>query len=189
MILVWDYAVASMVSTENDDQKILDINIPNGRDEWCRRFCENIFACESIFGNDHVDLLLKTKYSMFDGPGEHLFHGRLFGNTVTRQSFDTQFVLDVSYALQISPCKIYVKEVFPEQQTGMESGSSRWDVDNVLISFRFYNTTTDHLKELTRQVQEDDSDIYQGRVRAIFRICVDILALYLLIRTIRLPDQ
>jgi hypothetical protein len=162
--LTWHSTSGQLVSTKNDNQDVLGVHVPPGRDGWCRKFCESRIACENLFGDDHMGVLLKTRFSMLDGPGEHLFHGRLFGNTVTRQSFKTQFVLDVSYALQISPCKVYVVDISPEQYKGKEGEPSWWDVDNVLISFKFFNTTVDHLKELTRQVQEMGSQIYQGQV-------------------------
>jgi len=55
---------------------------------------------------------------------------------------------------------LYITDISPERSPG---GAS-WDVDNLIISFRFFNTAIDDVKELTRQVQDSTSMIYNGQV-------------------------
>ena len=146
------------INSTHDDAIVLDM--PRGHDDWCRQYCHSNEQCTNMFKGDHLDLKVKARYSILDGPGEHLFTGKLFGNTISRQSFETQFVLDISFALDISPCKVYVTDFTAEE----DSDGIAWDTDNVHISFRLFNTTIGHVKELTRQVQEIKSAIYEGRV-------------------------
>ncbi len=144
---------------------VLNINLPRGRDDWCREKCESLSACEALFGDDHIALSLKIGYSVLEGPGEHLFRGKLFGSTVTRQSFRTQFVLDIAYALEISPCMVYVTDVSPSAPYNVQKNETlTWDADNVFVAFKMFNATVYHLKELTRQVQELESRVYEGEV-------------------------
>lgn len=39
---------------------------------------------------DFADLAVKLDYSMLDGPGQHLLNGIFLGDTLARESFDTQ---------------------------------------------------------------------------------------------------
>lgn len=161
----WQDAESNLTSIENNKGNIIDIQLPLGRDDWCQKQCQSLAACEKLYGYDHFDVRLKAQYSLLDGPaGQHLFRGKLFGGTVTSQTFQTQFIFDVSSALQISPCKVYVIDVSPEEQTGEEEDTLWWDVNNVFISFKIFNTTIDPLKTLTKQVQEAESEIYVGQV-------------------------
>jgi hypothetical protein len=88
---------------------------PSFFDSWCEEFCSSWETCNAFFGNNYVDLLLRVGFAIDDGPGRHLILGKYFGNTISRQSFDTQFVLDLSSALHgFSPCHIHVTNVSPE---------------------------------------------------------------------------
>jgi hypothetical protein len=103
---------------------------------------------------------MKTRYSALDGPGQHLFQKKKVGNTIARETFDTQFIIDISNALDISPCKLYVKEVAEED----DSDGISWDVGHVFISFQLFNTSFDKVQELTRQSQDKLSTLYKGEV-------------------------
>lgn len=52
-------------------------------------------------------------YSILDGPGAHLTNGIFLGDTVARETFVTQFVLDVSRAANISSSRVLVMEIAP----------------------------------------------------------------------------
>jgi len=136
------------------------LNAPPDHDEWCKDVCNSRTSCSRIFHNDTLDLRVKTRFSALDGPGQHLFPNNMFGNTIARETFDTQFVMDISNALDISPCKVYVTEVVSEQDP---LGLS-WDMDHVFVSFQFFNTSIDNVQELTRQSQNKSSKLYEGEV-------------------------
>lgn len=52
-------------------------------------------------------------YSILDGPGAHLTNGIFLGDTVARETFITQFVLDISRAANISTSRVFVLEITP----------------------------------------------------------------------------
>lgn len=52
-------------------------------------------------------------YSILDGPGAHLTNGIFLGDTIARETFVTQFVLDVSNAANISSSRVLVMEIAP----------------------------------------------------------------------------
>ncbi len=134
------------------------LGMPPGLDGWCRDYCNTPESCIGVFGDDHLDLQLKVGFSMLDGPGEHLLNGIGLGDTIARQSFETEFVLNIAHALGLSPCKIYVLNISPERQ------NDSWDVENVIITFRLYSTQVEKVKLLTQQAQDQDSLLYIGQV-------------------------
>lgn len=52
-------------------------------------------------------------YSILEGPGAHLTSGIFLGDTVARETFVAQFVLDVSLAVNISSSRVLVLEIAP----------------------------------------------------------------------------
>jgi hypothetical protein len=90
-------------------------------DAWCEEWCSSWDDCNEIFGSNYVDLRLRVRFTLDDGPGRHLMHHKYFGNTISRQSFETQFVLDVSSALETSPCRLHITSV------SAEGGEKYWD--------------------------------------------------------------
>lgn len=127
------------------------------RDEWCiTHDCFSIETCQETFQNNYVDLQIQTNHSIRDGPGQHLIYdGPFMGETISRQSFITQFVLDISETtLGISPCKVHVLDI----------ATVRRDFKNVRISFRLYDVVHEEIHELTRQIQNQNSLFYTGKV-------------------------
>ena len=160
--------------------------IPEGQDAWCRTYCQSYDECNFVWGEihaasfdssdvtllmplsrkhfvppagkDYVDLQMKTDFSMLDGPGKHLISGVSLGDTITSESFATQFILDVAQALSVSPCQFYVTSVVPGEVY------HTWTYENVIVTFRFFPADGPTIKELTRQIQFPDSDLYKGNV-------------------------
>jgi hypothetical protein len=118
----------------------------------------------------YANLTVKILRPFDEGPGQNLFRdpvapeNNLFaGNTINRQSFDTQFVLDMEYALGIDRDRVYVKDVAP----GTVHFS--WESYSVIVSFIFLErngtddlTLLEAIAKLTGQIQTPDSDIYVG---------------------------
>lgn len=127
------------------------------RDGWCiANNCFSIETCQEKFQNNYVDLQIQTNHSIRDGPGQHLIYdGPFMGETISRQSFITQFVLDISETtLGISPCKVHVLDI----------ATVRRDFKSVRISFRLYDVVHEEIHELTRQIQNQNSSFYTGKV-------------------------
>lgn len=137
------------------------LDTPPFYDEWCDAVCTTRQTCATKFGNDTLHLKIKAEYPILDGPGKHLFREKKYGQEITRRTFDTQFVLDISNALEISPCKIYVSEVSPADN---EKLSPYLDHEHVIIDFQLFDVSLTLVQELTRQVQDMSSILYQGEV-------------------------
>lgn len=131
---------------------------PNYYDQWCENNCSSLEKCSGQYGQNHTDLRLLLNFPIDDGPGKHLVFDKYFGNTVNRQSFETQFVLDIATALDTSPCRVYVLDVSPK------GTDSYWDSENVFVTFRLFPCDTDAVANLTKQIQEPKSSFYQGKV-------------------------
>jgi len=101
---------------------------------------------------------MKTDFSALDGPGSHLITGVSLGDTIASESFATQFILDLAQALSASPCQFYVKSVVAGDVY------HTWSIENVIVTFRFFPADAVLIKELTRQIQFPDSDLYKGNV-------------------------
>ena len=131
---------------------------PNYYDEWCQNNCSSLAECDEKYGQNHVDLQIRVQFPIDDGPGRHLVFDKYFGNTINRQSFETQFIFDIATSLETSPCRIYVIAVFPE------GSDSYWDSENVFIKFRLFPLDTDAVASLTKQIQVSASQLYQGKI-------------------------
>lgn len=101
---------------------------------------------------------MKTDFSALDGPGNHLITGVSLGDTIASESFATQFILDLARALSVSPCQFYVKSVVAGDVY------HTWSIENVIVTFRFFPADATVIKELTRQIQFPDSELYKGNV-------------------------
>lgn len=132
--------------------------VPSLYDHWCKEHCSSLESCNRLFNGDHVDLKLKLKHSVLDGPGSYLENGRYHGDLVRRQIYETQLILDISRSLDISPCTIYVLKI------DLGSIGHYHDLDSVFVSFRLFDVEIDKIKDLNRQVQVHDSTFYQGKV-------------------------
>lgn len=149
------HALNSEISDEID-------GVPLYNDDWCAARCSSLNSCNKLFNTDHLDLELKLAHSILDGPGAHLENGRFHGDSIRRQTYETQFVFDIATALDISPCAIYILSIEPDR-IGHYS-----DLDSVIIQFRLFDVRIDLIKDLNRQVQMYDSLLYTGKVRSSF---------------------
>ena len=130
---------------------------PTFSDEWCEQNCNSLSSCNELFQTNSVDLNLRVRFSI-DNVGSHLIKDKYLGTTVSRQSFVTQFVLDIATATNTSPCRLYVQDVFPE------GTDIYWDSESVFISFRLFTADASFVAELTRQIQQPESALYDGYV-------------------------
>ena len=131
---------------------------PSYFDEWCEEHCSSWEACSRAFTQNYNDLRLRVKFPIDEGPGRHLILDKYFGNTISRQSFETQFVLDVARALDTSPCRLYIISVLPE------GNSHYWDTESVFITFRLFPADATFVAALTKLIQEQYSILYDGHV-------------------------
>ena len=156
--ILFTLLVFSSLSTTHASSKsfIPGTRIPQ-HDQWCKDNCFNIETCNETFQSNYVDLQIQTSHSIRDGPGQHLIYDNTFlGTTISKQSFVTQFVLDISETtLGISPCKVHVLDIL----------SSGGDFKNVVIVFRLYEIIHDEIHDLTRQIQNRTSLFYTGKVQ------------------------
>lgn len=120
----------------------------------------------------YANLTLIINRPFQEGPGEHLVtdpvrpDNPLFvGNTINRQTFDTQFVLDMSFAIGIDVERIYVMQVSKGEV------HFSWESTNVIVNFVFLErkkpnelTLLEAIAELTNQIQRSDSKLYRGNV-------------------------
>ena len=132
---------------------------PPFSDEWCKDKCSSLDACNTLYRRNFVDLRLRVGFSINDGPGRRLVIDKYFGTTISRQSFETQFILDVARALETSPCRLYILNVFPE-----EGSNGYWDSERVIITFRLFPADSTFVATLTKQIQEPQSHLYEGQV-------------------------
>ena len=124
-------------------------------DDFCKEKCSTLQQCSEVFGEDnYVELRVRTtNSSALEGPGEFL------GDIISRQKFHTQFILDISSALSISTCRLYITTVSPER-----SGTA-WDSNSVFVTFRLVPAEIPDffpiIRNLTAQIQHPSSNIYQ----------------------------
>jgi hypothetical protein len=118
----------------------------------------------------YANLTVKVKQSYHDGPGQNLVtdpfnssHILYVGNTINRQTFDTQFILDMSYAIGIEPGRVFV------QYVAQGDVHFTWESTTVIVNFIFLerNGTTEKtllesVAELTMQIQTPSSKLYHG---------------------------
>jgi len=130
---------------------------PPFSDTWCEQNCNSLSSCNELFQTNSVDLRLRVRFPI-DNVGSHLIKDKHLGTTISRQSFDTQFILDVANATNTSPCRLYVQDVFPE------GTDNYWDSENVFISFRLFPADASFVAQLTRQIQQPNSALYDGHV-------------------------
>jgi hypothetical protein len=122
----------------------------------------------------YANLTVRIDRSYFEGPGQNLVSDPLMGEnsslytglTINRQTFDTQFVLDMSMALNLDVDRIFVMYVYPGKV------HFSWETTNVIVNFIFLernntqsNTTLlEAIASLTNQIQDKGSPLYTGNV-------------------------
>jgi len=130
---------------------------PTFSDEWCEQNCNSLNSCNELFQTNSVDLHLRVRFPI-DNVGSHLIQDKHLGTTISHQSFNTQFILDIANAANTSPCRLYVQDVFPE------GDDNYWDSESVFVSFRLFPADASFVAELTRQMQQPESALYDGHV-------------------------
>jgi hypothetical protein len=118
----------------------------------------------------YANLTVKVNKPFTSGPGQDLvtdpFDHNIslyVGPTINRQSFDSQFILDLNYATGINTNRVYVISVSPGKV------HFSWESNYVIVNFIFLersNTNDPTLLEaiatLTNQIQKPSSRIYSG---------------------------
>ena len=118
----------------------------------------------------YANMTVRVNRPFTDGPGQDLvkdpFNPEVslyVGNTINRQTFDTQFVLDMSYALNIDTSRIYVLYVSRGRV------HFTWESSYVIVSFIFLErnstaepTLLEAIADLTQQIQVNTSALYTG---------------------------
>jgi hypothetical protein len=153
LTLIWTATLIFLLLT-------LHIRCTNADDNFCQEQCASLSSCNKVYGQDFVDLRLREdNFPIDNGPGKSLVKSsKDFGNTVSRQTFETQFILDIAAALDTSPCHFYITEIFPE------GNDNYWDSESVFVTFRLFPARDDYVARLTRQIQEPASMLYDGIV-------------------------
>lgn len=118
----------------------------------------------------YANMTVKVNRPFQEGPGQNLISDPFnpgnplyAGNTINRQSFDTQFILDLSYALDLETHRIYV--------TYVRKGDVHfsWESSSVIVQFIILerngtigNTLLEVIADLTASIQEPTSKLYYG---------------------------
>lgn len=72
-------------------QFISGTQIPK-HDAWCKNNCFSIASCDKKFKQNYVDLQIRTRHTIEDGPGQDLVYDETFlGKTIAKQVFRVCF--------------------------------------------------------------------------------------------------
>lgn len=118
----------------------------------------------------YANLTVRVNRPFTDGPGQDLVKDPFdpdvslyVGNTINRQTFDTQFVIDMSYSLGIDTNRIYVLYV------ARGNVHFTWESNYVIVNFIFLErnstsepTLLEAIADLTNQIQIPGSSLYVG---------------------------
>ena len=154
LIISWCLISNSLCSLENGINEFIN-DTPIPYDDWCRDHCDSPISCNAEFGDNYVDLTVRNDFSISQGT---LLNGMFLGDAISRQSFETQFIFDISKALSISPCRLYIVD------TAFERDGLSLNPDCVFVTFRLYPVDHKIIFNLTEQVQDYSSNIYDGHV-------------------------
>lgn len=118
----------------------------------------------------YANLTVRVNRPFTDGPGQDLVKDPFdpdislyVGPSINRQTFDTQFILDMNYAIGIDPSRVYVLYV------AKGTVHFSWESNYVIVNFIFLerNGTTgatllESIEALTKQIQTPTSRLYTG---------------------------
>jgi len=154
------FATIGIGHAENSNNNEYFAYITDRKEAFCKTNCSTITECSEMFPDEFVDLRLKVDFTDERKPSQSLITGIFLGKTIGLQTFKTQFILDLSYALDISPCRAYVTSV------DLGINHREQNADTVMITFRLFIPVVSFqtVKELTRQIQYPHSKFYQGNV-------------------------
>jgi hypothetical protein len=119
----------------------------------------------------YANLTVKVNQPYQSGPGQNLVHDPIHsdqslyvGGTINRQTFDTQFILDMATAIGIEERRIFVLYVTKG------TVHYEWESTNVIVNFIFLERTGNDTKtllnavaNLTQQIQDPKSFLYKGK--------------------------
>ena len=118
----------------------------------------------------YANLSVKINQSIEDGPGQNLITDPLntslplyLGNTISSQTFETQFILDMQYAIGIDVNRVFITNIRPGDVF------YSWGTSSVIVDFIFLErddttsiTLLEAISSLTMAVQNTSSNIYIG---------------------------
>jgi hypothetical protein len=118
----------------------------------------------------YVNMTIKINRPFQDGPGQNLTTDPIdhtlplyVGNTINRQTFEAQFVLEIEKSLEVSRDRIFVMNVKPGDV------HFSWETTNVIVNFIITEcnstcnvTLLQAVQELTAQSQDLSSPLYTG---------------------------
>ena len=119
---------------------------------------------------NYANMSVKINRRIDEGPGQNLLYDRYdrekelyVGNTINRQTFETQFILDMSYILGISTNRINVTEI------AKGDVHFTWESETVIVYFIFTErndpaqlSLISSIAELTSLIQNPTSKVYTG---------------------------
>lgn len=155
-------SVAAALEVGNKDWLLHDAttHFPSQSDDYCRVHCSTFNECTELFPQGFFDLRIKLDFatSMRKPRKSLITADKFLGETIGSQTFKTQFVIDISYALSISPCRTYVNSV----DLGINHQGG--DENSVIVTFRLFETGFDAIQSLTKQLQVPTSKLCQGNL-------------------------
>ena len=141
-------------------------------DKWCFENCSSMQECMNTFGtNDFVDLSVKIIFSSFRESEVRLMNDKYFGESISMQTFKTQFVLDVSSAISVSPCRIYLLSLERRNHIYRMDEAVGSTSTPKIIKFRIFAVNATKIRYLTSQIQNPTSTLLQGKVDQIKISC------------------
>ncbi|KAJ1461354.1 hypothetical protein M885DRAFT_457457 [Pelagophyceae sp. CCMP2097] len=133
---------------------------------------QGVFDGAAAGDPSYADLAVRIDFSSLGGPGQELLGGIYLGETIAVESFATQFVLDLTKAIHVSPDRLFVLNV----TDGDAHFGWRWRTTIVhfrLLEFqtpgsppfpRVQPNVADAVRFLTDQAQTPSSMLFQGNV-------------------------
>ncbi|KAH8073924.1 hypothetical protein JL721_2476 [Aureococcus anophagefferens] len=113
----------------------------------------------------YADLAVRIDFSSLGGPGQRLLGGISMGSTIALESFATQFLLDVSFALGVDTDRLYVLNVTEGDV------HFAWGWTTTIVRFRMLEeiSSTDvsvaaAVRDFTDQTQHAGSKLLTGNV-------------------------
>ena len=113
----------------------------------------------------YADLAVRIDFSSLGGPGQRLLGGISMGSTIALESFATQFLLDVSFALGVDTDRLYVLNVTEGDV------HFAWGWTTTIVRFRMLEEigSTDvsvaaAVRDFTDQTQHAGSKLLTGNV-------------------------
>ena len=120
----------------------------------------------------YANLTVKINRPIDEGPGQNIIwdpfkpkvlNNLFVGNTINRQTFQTQFVLDIMFILNVPASRVFVTNILKGDV------HFSWESNNVIVSFIILErndtvtvTLLEAISELTNKIQDPSSSVYFG---------------------------